>query len=295
VEVRQVQYFIAVAEQLNFGRAAQSLSVGQPVVSQQIARLERELGQALFERTSRVVRLTEAGQRFLPEARAVLVAIERARRAVTALERQPTRLLRLGSSTGLGERLERVLEAVRLEAPDLDVELVSAPTRVRLDRVRADQLDAAFVRGIDAAVGLEIVPIWSDALVVALPAAHPLARGEAIDLAELAGLPLRIVSRRLNQPLVDLVMAGCARAGFEPVLGPRLDSLPNALAAIGTGTPAWTVLYSAQAHALRSTRVAFRAVAGSGLAMPTALAIRPGAGSRLLGPLLRACASEPID
>jgi DNA-binding transcriptional LysR family regulator len=291
VEFRQVQYFVAVAEQLNFGRAAQALSVGQPVVSQQIARLERELGSALFERTSRVVRLTEAGQRFLPEARAVLVAVERACRAAQGAPAGDRRLIRLGSSTGLGERLEQVLEAMRVDAPQLEVELVSAPTRVRLERVRAGQLDAAFVRGIDSAARLEIVPVWQDPLLVALPASHLLAGAGRIALADLAALPLRIVSRSLNQPLVDLVMTACAEAGFEPVLGPRLENLQNTLAEIGTGSPSWTVLYAAQADAMRSTRVAFRPLAEPGLTMPTALAISAQSGSRSLGPLLRACAS----
>ncbi|HEY3715028.1 MAG TPA: LysR family transcriptional regulator [Jatrophihabitantaceae bacterium] len=105
MELRQLEYFAEVAELLNFGRAAERLHVGQPAVSQQIQRLERELGQPLFDRSARTVRLTEAGQRLLPEARAVLAAVERARAA--AQGGPASGPLRLGTSTGLGERLSR--------------------------------------------------------------------------------------------------------------------------------------------------------------------------------------------
>jgi DNA-binding transcriptional LysR family regulator len=288
VELRQLQYFIAVAEQLNFGRAAQTLGVGQPVVSQQVARLERELGALLLDRTSRQVQLTAAGRRFQPEAEAVLAACERARRAVG----EPsggTRTIRLGSSTGLGDRLHELLQVLADDAADIDVELVSAPTEVRLGRVRSGQLDAAFVRGIEAAPGLEIIPVWQDPLVVALPSTHPLADQDAIVLAALASVPLRIVSRSRNRPLVDLVMRACASAGFEPVLGQRMDNLEDTLAAIGAGTPSWTLVYAAHARNLRSHRVAFRPVREPELVMSTGLAVPAEATSRSLAPLLRAC------
>jgi len=109
MELRQLEYFVAVAEQMHFGRAAVTLSIGQPAVSQQVARLERELGARLFDRSSRTLRLTAVGSRFLPEARTVLAAAERARGVVADPVAGSSRILRLGSSTGLGDRLGRVL------------------------------------------------------------------------------------------------------------------------------------------------------------------------------------------
>jgi DNA-binding transcriptional LysR family regulator len=291
VELRQIQYFIAVAERLNFGRAAEQLGVGQPAVSQQVARLERELGTVLFDRSSRVVRLTEAGQRFLPQARNVLVAVEAARCSATGSDPGPrAQLIKLGTSTGLGVRLEIVLEALKRATPDVDVQLVSAPAQVRLERVRAGQLDATFVRGIFSAPGLEFIPVWQDELVVVLPASHELARCREVELSQLEAVPLRLVSRRLNQPLVDLVVGNCARAGFEPLLRPGSHTLQDTLAEIGTGPPTWTVLYAAHAQILNSKRVAFRPVAAPGLIMTTALAVPSGATTGFLAPLLRACA-----
>ncbi len=290
MELRQIAYVVAVSETLNFGRAAEHLGVGQPAVSQQVARLERELGVVLFDRTSRVVSLSEAGQRFLPAARAVLVAVEAARAAAATVSDEPRRLIRLGTSTGLGERLDLLLDAIRQADPAAGVELLSASTRVRLERVRAGQLDAAFVRGVPSAAGLDIVPVWQDRLVVALPAAHPLGDQAEVDLADLAPIPLRIVARRQNAPLVDLVLAACAAAGFEPILGPRSLQLEDTLAAIGHGS-AWTVVYAAHARVLRSARVAFVPVADPGLEITTSLAVPAGATSRDLAPLLRACAA----
>lgn len=234
MELRQFEYFVAVAEQLHFGRAAERLSIGRPAVSQQVARLERELGVSLFDRSGRTVRLTAAGGRLLPEARAVLTAAERARPAVVG-PAGAGRAVRLGSSTGLGDRLARVLRALRASQPDTEAVLVSAPTRARLERVAGGQLDAAFVRGMPSAPGVELIEVWRDRLVVALPATHEPAGPGVVGLAALAELPLRIVSRRLNPPLVGLLSEACAAAGFTPVLGAHPDTLENTLAATAAG------------------------------------------------------------
>jgi DNA-binding transcriptional LysR family regulator len=271
VELRQLEYFTAVAEQLHFGRAAELLNIGQPAVSQQVRRLERDLGVQLFDRSSRAVRLTEMGHRFLPEARAVLAAAQQARQSIARGEIGTT--LRIGTSTGLGDRLDEVLDRLRSLAPTLAVELVSVDTRTRLDRVRSGLLDAAFVRGGPDAAELSLVPLWVEELVVALPARHALARQERITFAALAGMPLRIASRRVNQPLVDLVIDTAAEAGFEPLPSSGSSNLADTLAAIGSSSDLWTVVYAAHARNLNTERVAFRAV-DPPLTMPTSLAVR---------------------
>ncbi|HEY3560572.1 MAG TPA: LysR family transcriptional regulator [Kribbella sp.] len=281
MEFRQIQYFVTVAEVLNFGRAAEQLGIGQPGVSQQVARLERELGVLLFDRSARAIRLTEAGQRFLPAARAVLTAVETARAAATG----SNRALRLGTSTGLGERLETVVG--ELSSQGLQVDLVSTSTRARLDRVRAGQLDAAFVRGVQEAAGLEFLPVWEDALLIALPKA--IAPDAEIALHDLRELPLRITERRTNPPLVDLVMSACAAEGFEPVIGPRSSNLQDTHAAIGAGSPSWTVIYESHARLLREGRVVFRRP-NPRLALTTSLAVPSGTTVRGdLAVLLAAC------
>jgi DNA-binding transcriptional LysR family regulator len=291
VELRQLRYFVVVAEQLHFGRAAERLHIGQPAVSQQVRRLERELGVPLFDRSARLVRLTEAGQRFLPEARAVLAAADR---AAAAAGDHASGSLRLGTSTGLGDRLDRVLHQLIRERPGVDVRLVATSTRARLERVRSGQLDAAFVRGDVDAPDLELVHLWQDELVAALPARHELAGEQVVHLAALAPMTLRMVSRSQNQPLVDLVIGGCMAAGFEPVMGPPSAALPETLALIGAGSSSWTVVYAAHARGLRSPHVAFIPLVEPVLAMPTLLAMLRSRSAEL-GALLHACRAIEDD
>jgi DNA-binding transcriptional LysR family regulator len=283
MELRQLSYFVAVAEELHFGRAAERLHIVQSAVSQQIQRLERELGAELFDRSPRRVRLTGAGERLLPEARAVLAAAEKARAAVVA----PAGL-RLGTSTGLGAHLDRVLAAFAGRAPDVPVELFSLPAEERLNRVAAGRLDAAFVRSAEPPAGVRVLPLWPDPLVAALPATHPLARQGEIDLADLAGLPLALTARRNNPALVDLVLGACHAAGFEPVPGRAGGTLHDTLATIGA-RPLWTVVFASHARVLATPRVAYVPFRKPGLALETGLAVSAGTLSPHLEKLLLAC------
>jgi DNA-binding transcriptional LysR family regulator len=288
MELRQLEYVVAVAEELNFGRAAERLHVGQPAVSQQIRRLERELKVQLFDRTSRSVQLTAPGRRFLAEARAVLAAAGRARDTVAADARQP---LRLGTSTGLGEHLWRLLDVLAGPPPVLELELVSASTRERIDGVRTGRLDATFVRGAGPLDDdLDVLPVWDDELLVALPGTHPVAAADAVELGALRSMPRRMVSRSLNQPLVDLVVGACVRAGFEPLRLPPAGQLEETLATLGLGEPSWAVVYAARAPGLANPRIAIRPAAGAGLWMRTSLVVAAGSSSSRLAPLLRGCA-----
>ncbi|QIS16977.1 LysR substrate-binding domain-containing protein [Nocardia terpenica] len=289
MELRQLRYFVTVAEELHFGRAAERLHIAQPAVSQQVRRLERELRVQLLDRSPRRVRLTEAGLRFLPAARDVLAAADRARATVAGLAGQRAEVFRLGTITGLGERLDTVLDVFADRLPQLQVELVSLPVRERLEHVADGRLDAAFVRSPSPADSpeLEFLPAWDDPLMVVLPARHPLAARETVALADLAAVPLRMTERRNHPALVDLVLTACQRAGFEPVPAPTSTTLQDNLAAIGSGAPMWTVVYASNARLVHNPRVAFRPFTGDGLSLPIALAVRPGANSPGLA-LLRA-------
>ncbi|HEY4006251.1 MAG TPA: LysR substrate-binding domain-containing protein [Pseudonocardia sp.] len=140
------------------------------------------------------------------------------------------------------------------------------------------------MRGIDTATDLELIEVWRDSLVAVLGEGRD---GEPVRLTELADLPLRLTARAANPPLVDLVLGACARAGFEPVLGPRSHSLDDTLAELGAGVPGWTVVYAAHAGELASRRLAFRP-----LVLPAYLAVRADLGVAALAPLLRTCASQ---
>jgi DNA-binding transcriptional LysR family regulator len=273
VELRQLHTFVVLAEELHFGRAAERLHIVQPAVSQSLRRLEAELGVTLVDRSTRRVALTDAGQRLLPEARAVLAAAQRASDAI-ARPGAASAALRLGTSTGLGERLPRLLAELGRRAPERTVELVRVPAAERLRRLVDGGLDAALLRGATSHPGVRLEPVWSDPIVVALPAGHPAARAEQLALAELALMPVRLPERDGNPPLVDLVVGACRAAGFEPRLAPALND-KDMLAAIAGGSPTWTVYYAAQAEVIAgmAAGVAFRALVDPPLVMPTLLAL----------------------
>lgn len=293
MELRQLRYFVAVAEELHFGRAAERLLIAQSAVSQQVRRLERELGVELFDRSPRRVRLTEVGSRFLSAAREVLDAEQRALGVVERFTAARGAVLRIGTSTGMGERLDQVLEALERLSPRMSVELVSGRVEQRLHRVADREWDAAFLRGeVDAPEQVRQVPVWRDELVAALPARHRLAQEPCLRIGQLRELSLFLTARRNNPSLVDLVVGACARAGFEPVPGPSASSLQDTLAALGTGREAWTVVYASHAAQLHTGRVAFvpvRDADGEALALPTVLAVHRDMPAAQLRPLLDAC------
>jgi DNA-binding transcriptional LysR family regulator len=303
MELRQLRYFVAVAEELHFGRAAERLTIVQSAVSQQIRRLERELGVELFDRSPRRVRLTEAGLRFLPAAREVLAAERAALGSVADYAAGRGGTLRVGTSAGMGARLERVLSEFARLAPGSRIELHSARTRVRLGNVASGELDAAFVRGVEESPddGVRLIPVWQDALVVALPADHPAATAGEVELRDLAALPLSLIERVGNPPLVDLVVGACRDAGFEPVPGPSRTTLQDTLASLGAGTPGWTVLYAAHARQLATGSVKFLPVraARGGLSMTTSVAVRREAAAtgrfRALFEACRAAGRDDLD
>lgn len=281
MELRQLRYFVTVAEELSFGRAAERLHIVQPGVSQQVSRLERQLGVRLFHRTTRQVRLTAAGELLLPEARAALDAAERVRRLAgdLAAGTEPAGL-RIGTSQGLGDRLDRVLEAV-----DPPVRLTARALPDRLAAVRSGELDAAFVRALTGTPGLDLLPLWTDPLVAALPAAHPLAALPELTPAHLADLPVRLAPPEHNRPLHDLLTA----AGIGRLRAAPFTTVQDTLAEIGSGPPTWTVLYAAVADLTPVRRVAFRPLTAP--APTTSLAVRPGPLPPALRAFLTACRS----
>jgi DNA-binding transcriptional LysR family regulator len=302
VELRQLEYFVAVAEDRHFGRAAERLHIGQPAVSQQIRRLERELGADLLDRSPRHVRLTTAGECFLPEAKAVLAAVARAAAAVAGHAAARAATLRIGTSAGLGVHLDRVLDELVTLAPDLAVDLVSAPTRARLQQVAAGELDAAFLRGgsdsaaATAVPGVRAISVWRDPLLAVLPARHPFAQADAVALADIAALPLRLTPRRTNPALVDLIVGACHDAGVQPVPGPNSVNLEDTMTAIGVAPPSWTVVYASHAARLQTSRLAFLPFRESDrLSLTTFLVTRLQDPTPHLDLLLKACAANDHD
>jgi DNA-binding transcriptional LysR family regulator len=282
VELRQLRYFVTVAEENGFNRAAERLHIVQPAVSQQIRRLERELGVRLFHRSTRHVALTAAGERLLTEARATLAAADRIGEVAAALATGADTVLRLGTSQGLGDRLNQVLAG--LGAP---VRLHALPVSDRLSAVRNGELDAAFVRVLETAPGLELLPLWTERLVAAVPAGHPLAAEAELSLRQLSGLPARLAPRPENPPFHDLM----TKAGITLTYASPFTNLQDTLAEIGAGQSAWTVLYAAAAKTAPVHGVAYRPLTSPEVS--TSLAVPLGPPPPSIGRLIAVCKSIP--
>ncbi|MFG2888329.1 LysR family transcriptional regulator [Streptomyces sp. NPDC048248] len=277
MELRQIQYFVAVADELHFGRAAERLHIGQPAVSQQVRRLERELRTQLFDRSGRTVALTPVGRALLPEGRALLKALDSFATKAQRVVAQSAATFRVGISSALGQRLDDFLDALPDRGAGTRFEFQTLDAHTRLEEVRAGRLDAAFVRGIESAPGLRLLTLWYDPLVVALPASHPLADRGHLDLADLAELPLRMASRGENPVLFDTVVTACRAAGFEPVLGPPSTGLQNTLAEIGAGSTGWTLVYPTVAETVSSRRITLLPLNGEPITIRMFLALRENA------------------
>ena len=277
MELRQVRYFLAVAESRHFGRAAERLHVVQPAVSQQISRLERELGVRLLNRNTRNVSLTAEGTAFLEHAREIVAAVDRATAA--AREARPAgRVLRVGTGSGLGDLLGVVLGELSSTHPDLSVELIRLKEPERLRELAAGRLGAAVVRGAVATLpgGLSLHELVTEPLVAALPAALTTSARRTVRLIELASLPARLPSRDENPVLAAAIDLASQRAGLNIIRLPG-GTDDDMLALIGTGPPSWTVFYPAKARTLARTAprgVAFRRIAAPQVTITTSVAVR---------------------
>lgn len=229
MELRQLEYFVAVAEEASFTRAAARVHVAQPGVSAQIRRLERELGEELLDRTGRGVRLTEAGAAVLPYARAALAAVAGARLAVDEL----TGLLRGRVSVGMVSScgplgLPGVLAEFHKAHPAVEITLSEAVSADLIDGVRGGRLDTAVVAlGGAPPPGLAIHVVVDERFVAAVNHGDPLAGTAAVPLAALRARPL--VAMPPGTGLRACVDDACAAAGFRPDVAFEAGD-PNVLA-----------------------------------------------------------------
>jgi DNA-binding transcriptional LysR family regulator len=217
VELRHLRYFIAVAEELNFSRAAQRMHMAQPPLSAAIRQLERDLGVDLFLRTTREVKLTDAGRAFLEGARRTLAdadqAAEDARRAAAG---ELGRLRIAYSWSTRFETLPALGRAFRAGHPEVEL-LAQEMWNARMPAAFANgSIDVALSLCPEIAAELELVPIRGERLVALLPGAHPLAREEAIPLSALADEDFILFPREIAPRLHDAFVAIYRRAGFEP-------------------------------------------------------------------------------
>ncbi|MFF4632579.1 LysR family transcriptional regulator [Streptomyces griseorubiginosus] len=190
MEIRELRYFAAVAEELHFGKAAQRLEMAQPPLSRAIARLERQLGVTLLERTSRSVTLTEAGAVLLSEARSILSAVAAAeRRTRQAAQSRPRLVLAVKSGTA-GGLLAKLLDAYRAEPGAATVDLLLCEAHQQQELLHNGQADVALLHlPFDSTAGLDSEILYTEGQVAILPASHRLAGRSEVRVAEVSALP----------------------------------------------------------------------------------------------------------
>ena len=251
MDVRQLEYFVAVAEELSFTRAAARCHVVQSALSYQIARLERESGVVLFERTSRSVRLAPAGDVLLPRARRVLAELDIARAELAALAGVVTGRLRMGVIGSAGQAapiVEHTLARFHRRHPAVEITIADTGSAHMADQVRSGELDIAFVGLFADQLPADVVHrvLTVEPLVVVLGHDHPLAAQETVELSEITGHS-SFVEMRMESGLRRQVDAAFARAGSTRVIAFELGSSDAVVRFVGLGFGAAVVPLSAAA------------------------------------------------
>lgn len=237
MELRHLRYFVAVAEELNFRRAAERMYVAQGAFSEQVRKFEAELGVRLLDRTSRGASLTEAGAALLPEARRVLHQAEVARLAARNARDHATSRLRIGYMlASLPASVPRAVQRLAATMPLLETSFEPGSADELIDAIRTEWLHAAVVSLPAPTAGLRMTPLGGQRTVGALPISHEHAVRPEIRLEQLAPERIVVLPRDANRPLYDAILAGCRAAGLSPSLVEMPDArVEQVLLAVASG------------------------------------------------------------
>jgi DNA-binding transcriptional LysR family regulator len=236
METRELRYFVAVAEELHFGRAAARLHMSQPPLSQLVRRLESELGLELFVRTRRRVELSPAGGALLGRARAAVAAADEvaALAADVAGGRAGTLDVGFVGSAAFGI-LPALVRRFREQAPAVRVALHELPSARQLAALVEGRLDVGFLRAEPSDPRLRHALLAREPLLAAVPDGHPLSAGDEVAVGDLAGEPWVMFPRADGPPFFDLVVALCRAAGFEPRIEQEAVQMPTILNLVAAG------------------------------------------------------------
>jgi DNA-binding transcriptional LysR family regulator len=220
MELRHLRYFVAVAEELSFTRAAERLHIGQPPLSQQIQALEAEVGAQLLERNKRWVRLTGPGKLFLEDARRMLALAEQAKETARRAQRGEAGELRIGFtfSTPFTPLFASMVRRYRQQYPGVVLTFIEMTTLRQLEKLEARELDLGFVRSVSVPIPdtITLTTLRTDPLRLVLPADSPLAAQESVSVKDLEGLPFVIFPQDAGTGIHPQLFRLCRAAGFTP-------------------------------------------------------------------------------
>jgi DNA-binding transcriptional LysR family regulator len=276
MELRQLRYFVAVAEELHFGRAARRVHVAQPALSKQVMNLERELGARLLDRRGRKVELTQAGRVLLERSRAILEGVEEAELATARAGSGETGRLTVGfTGMALYGAAPRIVKAFGERYPGVDLVLREMSTGAMAEALLGRRVDVGFLHPPvgEAGEALAVEGMTSEPLVVALPEGHELSGLSEVPLGRLAEERFVIVPRDEGPEIHDHIMGTCHASGLSPAVANRnAPSQTTALGLVAAGVGA-SLVWECMRN-LRRPGVVYRPLAGEELRMQTALAWR---------------------
>ena len=239
VELRHLRYFVAVAEELHFARAADRLGISQPPLSQQILALEREIGARLFERTNRRVELTSAGRLFLKEASEIIRKVDSAAALAERVHRGQLGELKIGffGSAPFVAEFQRLVFDFRRAHPDVNLVLQETPTYQQVDAILDNRLDLGFVRPLQPRpASIQSVEISRERLMVVMRSDHPLAsRDGELSVADLVSEPLVMYARSIGTGLYEKIVELYRDAGYPPITVQEAGATPTMIGLVAAG------------------------------------------------------------
>ena len=236
IELRHLRYFLVVAEELHFSRAAERLAIAQPPLSQMIRRLEGELGVSLFHRTKRHVSLTDAGVVFLEEAKRTLAQAEHAIRSVRRASRGELGRLTVGFiGSAAYSVLPPIVRRFREQYPEVDLTLQELSTVQQTQALRNGSLQVGFLRPFEQESVLRYKVVLREPLIIALPEYHRLTQSVNIPMRRLVNEPFILFPRLLAPELYDQIITLCQHARFSPHVVQEAMQLPTIVSLVAAG------------------------------------------------------------
>jgi DNA-binding transcriptional LysR family regulator len=286
MELRHLRYFVAVAEELNFSRAAQRLHIAQPALSNQIKALENELGVQLLERTRRIVRLTEAGKTLLADARPLLAGAQMAELHARGAQKGETGTLHIGYVfTTANAQLASIIKAFRQGYPGVEPDLAQLATGAQIAGLKNRQLDVGFVRPPVTAPEIETEVIGEEKMVLAVAAGDPLAKKKQLTWQDLDGRTVLSVHPTVANYYYESFFALCRQHKVKLTVGPYSQDIHSNLWLVSTGYGVTPITESARDFA--SSSLALRDLPADGPLIQTLIAWRRDNVSPVLANFLR--------
>lgn len=249
MELRHLEYFRVLAEELHFGRAARRLFIAQPPLSRQIRNLERELGVELFERTNRRVRLTAFGEYFASEVGQVFGRLDEIKDHLRLMKEGAVGQVRVGYvGAVMHSILPGILAEFRRRQPRITTALYELTNEGQVAALRSGAIDIGFIRTPIVVPDLRVKPAYAETFALALPRSHPLAGSKTPPLKKLGAEPFVGFARECAPPLVDAITGICLKAGFSPRVVHSASQINTIVRLVEAGL-GWSILPSSVSRA----------------------------------------------